>query len=61
MVAAYKGFGDRYVYIPPCLRKDMSRQSPTPDFDNMTDDEMIAFFDEIEAVENHKWSIEEEE
>lgn len=20
----------RYVYIPPCLRKDMSRQSPTP-------------------------------
>ena len=29
MVAGYKGFGDRYVYIPPCLRKDMSRQSPT--------------------------------
>ena len=32
-----------------------------PDFDNMTDDEIIAFFDEMEKVENHKWSIEEEE
>lgn len=31
MVAGYKGFGDRYVYIPPCLRQYMSRQSPTPD------------------------------
>ena len=29
----------------------------TPDFDNMTDDEIIAFFDEIEAVETHKWGI----
>ena len=32
-----------------------------PDFDNMTDDEIIAFFDEMEKFENHKWGIDEEE
>lgn len=37
MVAAYKGFGDRYVYIPPSLRQYMDEHTHTPDEDDWSD------------------------
>ena len=41
----------------------MSAHTPAdePDWDNMTDDEIITFFEEMEAAENHKWGIEDME
>lgn len=37
----------------------MSAWTPAdePDFDNMTDDEIIALFDEMQAIEDHKWGM----
>ncbi len=41
----------------------MSAHTPAnePDWDNMTDDEIIALFDEMQAIEDHKWGVPEDD
>lgn len=55
-VVGYKGFGDRYVYIPPSLRQYMDEHTHTPDEDDWSDARYEAEVAVRIAEETYMWS-----